>query len=93
MANKTIITDEAGVRKERKDILLKYKVFRLFLVELMRKARYLKSQGNLDKYTRGKRDAYTSIIEEFVMGADGGAALVAEYIEATKNEGSNECIN
>ena len=90
MTNKTTATDEANIRRERKDILLKSKVFRLFLVELMRKARYLKSQGNLDKYTRGKRDAYTSIIEDFVVGADGGAALVTEYLEAIKNEGSEK---
>ena len=66
--------------------LVKSKSFRKFIVTLMVKGRYLRAQGPSDgEYERGKRDAICSIVEDFVIGTDGGKQLVAEYLDFVKD--------
>lgn len=66
--------------------LVKDQNFRKFIVTLMVKGRYLKSQGPSDsEYERGRKDAICSIVEDFVVGTDGGKELVAEYLDFVKD--------
>jgi len=80
------MNDEEALRRNHREALMNMSAFRMFLVELMEKSRFGKSAGNLDKYSRGRRDAYASIVEEFVFGTDGGAALVGEFLDKQKDK-------
>jgi len=77
-------------KRLQRESLMKSRVFRLFLIELMEKSRFGRSQGNLDKYSRGRRDAYLNIVQEFVFGTDGGTALFGEFLESQKNKGDQQ---
>ena len=66
--------------------LVKDQNFRKFIVALMVKGRYLKASGPSDsEYERGRKDAICSIVEDFVVGTDGGKELVAEYLDFVKD--------
>ena len=74
-------------QREMREELMKSAAFRKFVVGLMVKGRYLKAEGLLDDgYDRGYHDALAKIISEFVIGTDGGAKLVAEYINFIKTD-------
>ena len=76
-ANKTRTIYEELVRDQN---------FRKFVVTLMVKGRYLKASGPSDsEYERGRKDAICSIVEDFVVGTDGGKELVAEYLDFVKD--------
>ena len=78
------IVDE---QREMREELMKSAAFRKFVVGLMVKCRYLKAQGEFDgDYERGRRDALVGIVEGFVLGTDGGAKLVKEYIDFVKTD-------
>ena len=66
--------------------LVKDQNFRKFIVTLMVKGRYLKAHGPSDsEYERGRKDAICSIVEDFVVGTDGGKELIAEYLDFVKD--------
>ena len=74
-------------QREMREELMKSAAFRKFIVELMVKGRYLKAQGEFDgDYERGRRDSLVGIVEGFVLGTDGGAKLVAEYIDFVRTD-------
>lgn len=66
--------------------LVKDQNFRKFIVGLMVKGRYLRASGpSVNEYERGRKDAICSIVEDFVIGTDGGKELVAEYLNFIKD--------
>ena len=66
--------------------LVKDQNFRKFIVTLMVKGRYLRASGpSVGEYERGRKDAICSIVEDFVVGTDGGKQLVAEYLDFVKD--------
>ena len=71
--------------KMRED-LMEVPAFRSFIVSLMVKARYLKKRLRMDDFECGQQNAYSSIIEDFVLGTDDGEALVKEYLEFIKTD-------
>lgn len=77
------VDEQCEVREE----LMKSAAFRKFIVGLMVKGRYLKAQGPSDgEYERGRKDAFCSIAEDFVIGTDDGEALVKEYLDFIKTD-------
>ena len=75
------------MREIREDLVKNVPYFRKFIVALMVKGRYLKAQGPSDsEYERGRKDAICSIVEDFVIGTDGGKELVAEYLDFIKTD-------
>ena len=71
--------------------LVKDQNFRKFIVALMVKGRYLKARGPSDsEYERGRKDAICSIVEDFVIGTDGGKELVAEYLDFVKDSNKED---
>lgn len=71
--------------KMRED-LMEVSAFRSFIVSLMVKCRYLKKRLRMDDFECGQHNAYSSIIEDFVLGTDNGEALVKEYLEFIKTD-------
>lgn len=71
--------------KMRED-LMEVPAFRSFIVTLMVKCRYLKKRLRMDDFECGQHNAYSSIIEDFVLGTENGQALVKEYLELIKTD-------